>query len=156
MGCLGEHVPLVWDWVFFLHGGFIHPALVVHAAGEARSFMADLEHKRFLDGAASICLDRVPAWLQKVRRVNEPLKNRDFNFGGHFLSQNKVQAAKMGYIWNPLCVDNQFRPSLKKISSQNFSLEPSDSLPPVWPLAPPIWPNLPDHIFICISDGAVQ
>ena len=65
---------------------------------------------------------------------NEPLKNRDFNFGGHFLSQNKVQAAKMGYIWNPLCVDNQFRPSLKKISSQNFSLEPSDSLPPVWPL----------------------
>ena len=40
----------------------------------------------------------------------------------------------MGYIWNPLCVDNQFRPSLKKISSQNFSLEPSDSLPPVWPL----------------------
>ena len=65
-------------------------------------------------------LDRVPAWLQKVRRVNEPLKNRDFDFGGHFLSQNKVQAAKMGYIWNPLCADNQFRPSLKKFPHKIF------------------------------------
>ena len=26
----------------------------------------------------------------------------------------------MGYIWNPLCVDNKFRPSLKKIPHKTF------------------------------------
>ena len=34
-------------------------------------------------------LDRVPAWLWEVRRVNKPPKKWYFNFQGQFLNQKK-------------------------------------------------------------------
>ena len=43
-------------------------------------------------------LDRVPAWLWEVRRVNEPPKKWYFNFQGQFLSQKKFYRQKLDII----------------------------------------------------------
>ena len=47
--------------------------------------------------AVACCIDRVPAWIKKkVRRENEVLKKRDFNFDGRYLSQMSLFSQMWG------------------------------------------------------------
>ena len=50
----------------------------------------------------------------------------------------------------------RFWPPQKKFIQTLGHCSPLTPFPQFGHFSPPIWPFLPDHIFICISDGAVQ
>ena len=89
--------------------------------------------------------------LLEVGWENEPLKNRDFNFESHFLRQQNFWLQKLYRIGI-----SRFWPLRKKFFHTLGHSSPLSPFPQFGHLAPPIWPPLPDHIFIRISDEAVQ
>ena len=102
----------------------------------------------------SPCQVPQPTCFLEVGWENKPLKNRDFNFESHFLSQIFL-LAKAWYLNKP-CMNLIFWQLRKNFFHTLGHSSPLSPFPQFGHLAPPIWPPLPDHIFIRISDEAVQ